>query len=56
MLTEDFKPPKMARNPPHNWVEQKEKREREKGIRMGLALLRGTVKEERSPHPGKPPG
>ena len=33
MWGEDLKPPKRARNPPHNWVEQKEKRERteEKG-------------------------
>ena len=30
MLTEDFKPPKRARNPPHNWVKQKEKN-RERG-------------------------
>ena len=31
MLTEDLKPPKRARRPPHNWVEQKEKkRERDK--------------------------
>ena len=33
MLAEDLKPPKRSRNPPHNWVEQKEekkkKRERE---------------------------
>ena len=29
-LAEDFKPPKRARNPPHNWVKQKKKREREK--------------------------
>ena len=25
MLAEDLKPPKQARNAPHNWVEQKEK-------------------------------
>ena len=44
---EDLKLPKRERNPPHNWVEQKlkkerEKRDREKGIRMGPALRRGS--------------
>ena len=31
-LAEDLKPPKRARNPPHNWVKQKgeKKRERER--------------------------
>ena len=48
---EDLKPPKEARNPPHNWVEQKEKKKRaekkkKKGIRMGPALLRGSSQGE----------
>ena len=30
MLAEHLKPPKRARNPPHNWVEQKEKGEEKK--------------------------
>ena len=30
MLAEDLRPPKRARNPVHNWEEQKEKRERER--------------------------
>lgn len=44
MLAEEIKPPKRSRNPPDNWVEQKKKKkEREKkGIRMGLAFLRGS--------------
>ena len=29
MSAEDLKPPKRTRNPPHNWVEQKEKKMRE---------------------------
>ena len=29
MLAKGLKPPKSARNPPHNWVEQKEKKKRE---------------------------
>ena len=39
-LADDLKPQKRARNPSHNWVEQKAKRQkREKiGIRMGSAL------------------
>ena len=33
-LAKELKPPKGARNPGHNWIEQKKKREREKkGIR-----------------------
>ena len=48
MLAEDLKPPKRARNPPHNWVEQKEKKKRErKGIKMGPALLRGSCERGR---------
>ena len=38
---EDFKPPKWARNPPHNWVEQKGKK-KSKGIRTGPIFLRGS--------------
>ena len=30
MLAEDLKPPKMGRNPPYNWIEQKEKKKRER--------------------------
>ena len=47
---EDLKPPKRARNPPHNWVEHKEKK-RERGIRMGAALLRGNCEREKEPTP-----
>ena len=45
LLAEDINSPKRAGNPPHNWVEQKGKREREKrkrGIRTGQACLRGS--------------
>ena len=38
MLAEDLWPPKMTRNLPHTWVEQK----RKKGIRMGPYLLGGS--------------
>ena len=30
MLAEDLRPPKRARNPPHNWVKQKGKKRKEK--------------------------
>ena len=30
MLAEELKPPKRARNPQHNWVKQKKKKERER--------------------------
>ena len=41
MLAEEFKTPKRARNPWHNYVEEKRKKEKErKGIRMGLEFLR----------------
>ena len=47
MLAEDLRAPETARSLPHNWVEQKGKKEREskekeKGIRKGPALLRGS--------------
>ena len=43
MQAEDVKSPKRARNPSHNWVEQKgKKRGAGGGIRMGPALLRGS--------------
>ena len=54
-LAEDIKPLKRARNPPHNWVEQKAKRGREKKVVTGIALLRRAVKEERNPPPRKLP-
>ena len=50
MLAEDLKLLKRARNPLHNWVEQKgKKREIEEGkkkkrIRIGPALLKGSYK------------
>lgn len=57
-LAEGVKPPKSARNPSHNWVEQQQKRagkrREKKGIRTWPALLRGAVKEEKKPHPGRP--
>ena len=58
MLAKNFKPPKRARNPPYNWVEQKKKkkkeREREKRNQEGTSD-EGAVKEKSSSHPGKPP-
>ena len=48
MLAEELKPPKRARNPQHNWVKQKKKKEREKKIiRTGLAFLRGKCEREK---------
>ena len=48
MLAEKLKPPKRARNPPHNWVEKSRRREREtEGIRTGIALLRGSCGREK---------
>lgn len=53
MQAEDHKPPKRARNHSHNWVEQKEKRERRrnKGIRMGPVILRGNCEKGKEPAP-----
>ena len=59
MLSEDLKPTKRARNPTDNWVKKKEnKKEREKrqgkkkkGIRQGLALLRGIFERQKEPVP-----
>ena len=52
MLAEKLKPPKRARNPPHNWVEKSRRREREtEGIRTGIALLRGSCGREKEPTP-----
>ena len=50
MLAE-LKPPKRARNPRHNWAEQKKKKkEREKkGIRSGLAFRRESYEREKEP-------
>ena len=48
MCAKELKPPKRARNSWHNWVEQKKKRER-KGIRTGLAFLRGSREGEKKP-------
>ena len=42
MLAEEFKPPKRARTPPHNCVEQKKKERERKGIRTGLEFLKGS--------------
>jgi len=51
-MAEDLKPPKRAKNPSRNWVEQKEKqKERERGIRMGLGLLRGRCERGKEPIP-----
>ena len=41
MLAEDLKHPKMARNPPHNWVEEKEKKYREKEVTSGVTTDKG---------------
>ena len=48
MLVKEHKPPKRARNSWHNWVEQKKERDR-KGIRIGLAFLRGNCESEKEP-------
>ena len=69
MLAEDLRPPKRARNPVHNWEEQKEKREREREREREGERSRkkkkpkqesgldqeGAVKEERNSHAGRPP-
>ena len=58
MLAEELKPTKRERNPQQNWVEQKKKKREgeKKGIRTGLALLRGSCEREKeATHPGKPP-
>lgn len=45
-LAEDPTPPRRARNPPQNWVQQQEEKgekgREEKGVRTGPALLRGS--------------
>ena len=41
MLAEELKAPKRAGNPPHDWVEQKEREREIEGIRTGLEILRG---------------
>lgn len=41
LLTEDLKPPKKTRNPPHNW-DKRDKKEREKRSQYGT----GTRKRE----------
>ena len=51
MLSEDIKPPKKARNSPHNWVEQKGKRREREGIKTGIALLRQSFKRRKEPTP-----
>ena len=59
MLAEDLKPPRRARNPPHNWVEQKGKREKKKRkkkkkrIRTRPALLRGDYERGKESTPRK---
>ena len=56
MLAEELKHPKRARNPPHNWLDQKKKkREREKRNQDGTSTLRGSCDKERNPQPEKPP-
>ena len=54
MLAKVYKPPKRARNHPHNKVDQKKKRERRNQDGTSTPT-RGAFKEERSPHFGKPP-
>ena len=51
MRAEERKPPKRARNSWQNWGEQKKKKEREKekGIRIGPAFLRGNCEGEKEP-------
>ena len=50
-LAEELKPPKRAGNPLYNWVEQKGKREREKGIRTEPVFLRGSCERGKEPIP-----
>ena len=54
-LTENLETLQRARNPPHNWVEQKEKknREREKESGQNQNHFEGAVKEEKHPNLGK---
>ena len=47
MLSE-LKPPKWARNTPQNWVDKR--KERERAIRTGLALLRGKLLKRKGTH------
>ena len=46
---------KKAGNPPHNWEGQKKEGGGEERIRRTLHTREGAVKEDRFPHPGKPP-
>ena len=56
MLAEELKPPKRARNPPHNWVEQTKKREREKRNQdVTSAPERELLKRKGTHTLGKPP-
>ena len=58
MLAEDLKPPKMARNPLHNWVEQRNRereREREKESDRTSTPERELLKRKGTHTPGKPP-
>ena len=57
MLAEDLKLPKRGRNPPHIWVEQKEKKIKweRKESDQDQHSCEGAEKEERNPHHGKPP-
>ena len=51
MLTEDLKPPKKARNPPHNWVEQKgEKRVRDKRNQDGSSTPERELRKRKATH------
>ena len=50
-MLEEVKPPRMARISWYNWVKQEERERR--GIRTGLALLRGNWEGEREPTPWK---
>ena len=52
MMAEELKSPKRARNPGHNWVEQKKKEKRERetdGIRTGIAFMRRSYEREKEP-------
>ena len=57
MLAEEIKPPKRSRKPPHNWVKQNEKgeREQEKWNQDRTSIPERELWKKRNRHLGKPP-
>ena len=52
-LSENLTLPKRIRNPPHNWVEQMEEKEKKEVSGWEQHSWEGAMKEERNPHPGR---